>query len=234
MALVSDIINEAFLDLNAIAAGESITSAEQADAFLRLQQMLDQWSAEQLSVYTVVHAGFTITAGTTVYTLGTAGSLATAAIPVRVTGAAGVAGAFRGPIKVVSWDEFDALTKDGSGEVAVIPEILAADNAWPAINIRLFPTPAASPATLWLDYWTSLAQFSTVGDTVTLPPGFQKALHTNLAVDLYPQYARPGTTVEILAAQAKAAKQSIIDLNAQILGMQQQQAAAPAPANKAA
>ncbi len=225
MSLVSDLINQSFLDLGAVAPGEGITTAEQSDAFLRLNQILGQWSKEQLSVYTMVHGNWPLVAGTTVYTLGTGGSLSTAAVPMRVTGAAGVSGAFRGPIEVVSWDAFDARVADGQGEVSVLPEILAADQAWPSINIRVHPTPAAAPGTLWLDYWTPLLAFATVGDTIALPPGFEAALHWNLALNLYPQYARPGATADVVAGMAQSTKASLVALGAGVLGQTPQQGA---------
>lgn len=227
--LVSDIINEAFLDLAAIDPGVGITTAEQTDAFLRLNQMIGVWSTEQFSVFGATHTGLTVTAGTAAYTVGTGGSLVTAARPVRITGAAGiagVAGSFRAPIEVVSFDEFAARVRDPFGQVSVMPEIMAADQGFPSINIKLFPTPAASPATLWLDYWVAIAAFATVGDTVTLPPGYEDALHFNLALRLYPQYPRNGN-LDTLMALAKESKDSLMQLNAQILG---QQPAAPAPA----
>lgn len=225
--LVSDLINQSFLDLGAIAPGEAITSAEQADAFARLNQMLATWSIEQLSVYTVLHQSFTPTAGTDLYTLGAAGSFATtgAVVPVRVTSAASVSGSFRSPVEVLSFKDFTLRAGNELGSTSVLAKLLAADSSWPAINLRIFPIPAAGPGALQLDYWTALTQFANVGATVTLPPGFEAGLHWNLAVELWPQYARPGNSIDIIAANAEKAKAAIAAVNADILGLQ---AAAPA------
>ncbi len=226
MPLVSDLINEAFLALNAIAAGESITTAEQSDAFLRLQQMMASWSREQLTVPQDVHGTFTLTAGLNSYTLGTGGTLATASQPVRVTGASSVSGNFRSPMRVISFDQFAAEVADEISSTSVLAKVLAADRDSPSINLRVHPVPATSPGSLLLDYWIALTPFVTVGDMVSFPEGYEHALWSNLAVILYPQYGRPGGIDPVLASIAQTSKQALVALNAQILGQTQ---APPAP-----
>lgn len=217
--LVSDIITEAFLDLAAIDPGVAITTAEQTDAFLRLNQLIASWSTEQFTVFGATHTALTVTAGTGTYTVGTGGTLVTAARPVRITGAQSVSGSFRQSVEVISWDEFASRISDPIGATSVIPKVMAADQGFPSINIKLFPTPAASPGTLWLDYWVAITAFATVGDTVTLPPGYERALHLGLAVELYPQYSKKADFAA-LKGMADAAKNSLMQLNMQILGTQ--------------
>ncbi len=225
--LVSDLINESFLDLNEITVGRTIAPLEQADAFLRLNQLLAQWSNEQLIVPNVAHTPCTLSAGVSNYTLGTGGSLATAAKPIAVIGATSISGGFRGPVRVVSFAQFDIEAEDTLGSSSVLAKLLAADAASPSINLRVHPIPAAAPGTLWIDYWTALVAFGTVGDTVALPAGFEEALHHALALKLYPQYARPGTTdLAVLETLANNSKSSIIALNTLVLG----KPAAPAAA----
>jgi hypothetical protein len=225
--LVSDIINEAILDLAGIAPGESLTTAELNDAFARLNAMIASWSTEGLTVPYFSHTAFTITQGVSVYTLGTGGSLVTTARPMRVSGASSVSGNFRSAMKVVGFDQFAAEVGDPIASSTVLAKVLAADGSSPSINLRVFPVPATSPGTLWLDYWMELAQFATTGDSVTLPDEFVDALHFNLAVRLYPQYARAGGIPPELAANAQSTKQALVARNSAIQGLDQQ--APPAP-----
>jgi hypothetical protein len=222
MSLVSDILTEAFLDLGAIAPGETNTTAELADAFMRLNQMIASWSTEQLTVPSMVHAAYQPTAGVTIYTLGPAGTFTTAATAIRVTGASSVQGNFRSPMKVMSWDQFAAEVADPKASSSVLAEVLAADGSFPSINLKIFPTPAAGPGTLWLDYWSAITQFVTQADTINLASGWEVALHSNLAVALYPQYARAGGIPPELAALAQSSKGALNALNMRILGQQQQ------------
>jgi hypothetical protein len=228
--LVSDLIQQAFLDIDEIRVGRLISTPEQTDSFMRLNQMLAQWSREELSVYNTFHDGpLTLTAGVVNYTFGTVGaSLTSSALPIRVTGASSVSGAFTSPVEVISYAEFTSRVENGRGRATVLAKLLAADGSYPVISLRVYPAPAASPGGLWLDYWAAFTQFANVGVTLSMPPGFERALHLNLAVELFPYYARharPGA-FEILAAQAQQAKKSIVDLNAAILGARGQETGA--------
>jgi hypothetical protein len=127
---------------------------------------------------------------------------------------------------VISFDQFASEVSDPMSSTSVLANTVAADGSFPNINIKVFPVPAAAPGTLWLDYWSAIAQFITVGDTLNLPAGWQDALHFNLAVRLYPQYARAGGIDPVLAANAQSSKGALVALNAQILGEQQQAPAA--------
>jgi hypothetical protein len=223
--LVSDLITAAFLNLGAIAPGETITAAEQADAFLRLNLLLSSWSTEQVTVPVLSHTSFVMVAGTSAYTLGTAGAgatLVTAGRVLAVTGASSVSSNFRQPVEVMSFDKFAATVADPLASTSVLALKLAADGNFPLINLRVFPVPAAAPGALWLDYWMAIAQFATVGDTITLPDGWPEALHWNLALKLFAQYARPGTTVDAVAGNAQSSKGALNALQAKILGLEQQ------------
>lgn len=219
--LVSELITQAFLDLGGIATGETITGAEQADAFLRLNQMIKSWSTEELTVPTKTHTGFAMVTGTVAYTLGTAGTLVTAGRVLRVTGASSVSGNFRQACDLLSFEQFAAQVSDPLGSQSVLAKVVAADGSFPSINLKVFPVPAAGPGTLWLDYWMAIAAFAAVGDTITLPEGWEHALHFNLAVSLYPQYARASGIPPELAANAQQSKGSLVALNQSILGQGQ-------------
>lgn len=227
MATVASLIDKAFIDLGVIAVGESVSSAVQTDAFERLNQLLSSWSNEQVMVHLQTHTAFSggVVAGTSSYTVGTAGALVTAARPVRIVAWTSVSGSFRRGGPVISFDELRAKSQNDTARRSVLPEMVAADSGFPNINIEIFPTPDTGPGTLSLDYWTPLVAFAAVGDTVTLPDGYEDALHFNLAVALAPHY-NIGKSVarEVLLAKAQNAKAVIVAKNAAILGLQPQAA----------
>lgn len=227
MALVSDLITESFIDLGVIAPGETITTAMQTNAFLVLQQMMAGLSVEQAMNYVVYHQIFTLVAGTSAYTVGTGGTLVATANPNRITGWQSISNNFRNGGQIISFEEFHATIKDPFGSRSIIAQAVAADQLYPSINILVWPTPDTSPASLQLDYYASLPAYSTVGDTVTLPDGWQAMLHFNLAIALAPQYARQGGVPDALAANAQNSKALIVQKNAAIIGLTQapQQAA---------
>jgi hypothetical protein len=94
---------------------------------------------------------------------------------------------------------------------AAVPMVLAADEAFPLINIRVFPTIAAG--SLELAYWTPITQFVNVGDTLALPPGWFQMMVWNLAILLYPEFARLGGLPPEIAANAQNSKAALVQQN---------------------
>ena len=67
------IISAAMRNTNALASGETPTSAEAQDSLSLLNQMMDSWSAERLMVFTINIQQFVLIPGQQTYTLGTGG-----------------------------------------------------------------------------------------------------------------------------------------------------------------
>src|SRR5205085_8249294 len=85
------------------------------------------------------------------------------------------------------------------------------DNAYPLATASLWPKPTSSSTSLELVSLKEISAFAALTDTVSFPPGYERALRFALALDLAPEYGRPITPELIgLAAQAK---QSIVSLN---------------------
>ena len=70
-----DIISRALKDIGALEAGETPAPADAQDALDMLNDMLDQWSNEQMMVYYKTEIIFTLTAGQTQYTIGPGGQV---------------------------------------------------------------------------------------------------------------------------------------------------------------
>lgn len=235
--LVSDLIDEAFIDLGMTQPGVSVSSATQTNAFRMLNQMLLNWSAEGDTVFGKVMQTFTLVAGTSAYTLGNGGTFATTGNlrAQKVTAWLGTAGNMREGGDALAMDEFAAacvaaqaslaalyaeaategvVTTVPSPLVAPIPLVVGCDTAYPLINVRVFPQPSSSPGNLELAYWVPIVAFATVSDGLTgLPPGFEAAIHFNLAVELYPQYPRAGGMSEVLLSRAQNSKAALVAQN---------------------
>lgn len=224
--LVSDLINEAFLDIGMIQPGQAVTGAMQTDAFTRLNQMLASWSAEQLTVFDQRVTSFQLQAGIPTYTFGVGGSFNPGVRAQKVTAWRASYGnvLMRGG-RVLSLDELGAVATQEAGEQTAVPKAVGADTSYPLINVRIFPPPSSSPGQLELAYWVPIAAFATVGDTVNFPSGFEDALHFGLAVRLYHAYPRQGGIPPELAANAQNTKAAIVQQNTMGAAPQQQQQA---------
>jgi len=75
MAVPFDIISRALKDIGALEAGESPTPEAAADAFDMLNDMIDQWSNEDMMVFYKTEIVFPIVPGQTQYTIGPTGNI---------------------------------------------------------------------------------------------------------------------------------------------------------------
>ena len=235
--LVSDLITLSFLDLGVIAPGETITTAMQTDAFTRLLALMASLSAEGLTIPNQVEQTFNLLAGVDSYTLGATGIWVTTGglRAMKVTSWRASFGALRRGGAPVRMDDFAAAAAAAqerlseeyrralmAGVITLfpatlttpVPEVVGADTNYPNLNVRISPAPSGTPGTIELGYWTELTSFATVGDTVNMPQGWVDLLHFQLALRLYPQYARAGGVDPGLLANAQQAKAAITQENA--------------------
>lgn len=213
----SDIINQAMADIGAIGAGQTISTSAQNDAFFRLGQLIDSFSADPLlALYEAQHSTFALEATIFAYTLGPTGSFVTSASPVRVTGATSYSGNFRQPMRLVSIDQWDKEAANPKGMQTTLPELLGADTAWPNINLRVHYPPIGG-ASMEVNYWIPLSQPASVSQAVSFPPGFQRAIQKNLALTLYPQYARERGVDPVLQKEASESLEFIRNVNRSML-----------------
>ncbi len=238
MSLVSDLIQLAYEDLAVVQPGETITAAGalQTTGFTTLNGFMGTLSMERRSAFRLVMQTFNLAGGVSAYTLGSGGSFPTtgALRAQEVTSWIASSGDMRKGGAPLSMEQFATACVDGQmklaalytqatmeGVTATVPAVLTApipslvgvDTAFPLINIRVWPIPAAVPGSIELSYWTPLLQFATVGDTVTLPEGWFNMLRFNLAVLLYPRHARLGGLPPELAANAQNSKASLVQQN---------------------
>lgn len=234
--LVSALITTAFLDLGIMPVGFSVSTDAQTDAFARLNQLLLNWSDEGAMVFNQVRQTFSLVAATSAYTLGSGGTFVTTSSlrAQKVTDWRATSGDMQKGGPALSLSEFDTAAMAGQAKLAElftraalkgaiasvpstltvpIPSIVGADTAYPLINVRVWPPPSASPGTIELGYWTPIAAFSTVGDSIALPPGYEDALHFNLAVALAPMWLKGAPIPEALAANAASTKARIVQQN---------------------
>ncbi len=211
MSTVRDLITAALLDLGAIASGETPTAAEAADAFRRLNLLLETWRLESLLAYAVDTVTLTLT-GAASYTWGPGGAI-NGTRPVRLEHAVqrqgSGAGAVDFPLAVLTDVEYEAI---GLKALSSSPAAwVYLDRASPLASLFFYPIPP-SGATAILYPWTPLTAFASLDTTVALPPGYALALQTNLSIELVSMF-RDCTLTEALVAQASRSKALLKVLN---------------------
>ena len=206
---VADLLTAALKRINVIQAGEVPTADDQADAFLRLNDLMDAWQTERLTIPFSLATTFTIVSGTRDYTVGTGGTVNV----LRPTGLTAV------------------HFLDNTFTPAVERNLpVLSDAAWYAIPFKTLtntlptyayynPTYAAGLGTLslWMVPTSSSLQgvvyapsavptFTSVTDTILLPPGYRRFIRDNLAVELAPEWgAQVSPALVQSAVESKAA-----------------------------
>lgn len=90
------------------------------------------------------------------------------------------------------------------------PRAIFDDGDFPDRRLYLYPVPDKQQAVeLWL--WQPLFTYETIDDEIDLPPGYEKALRFNLAVELAAEYGKE--LPQSVAAQAVSSHAAIKRMN---------------------
>lgn len=184
-----------------LASGETPTADEAIDALKTLNDILENWSLERLSVWQTDSQQFALTTGQASYTIGPGGNFNTTR-PIRVNPSYSRINGTDFPIQTWGFAEYSQVTVKTIGG---IPERLAYINEFPLGQIILYPAPAAPASTLFLNVDRLLDFPVTLSTVLSFPPGYEKALRFVLAVNLCPEYGiNPPPVVASIAASSKA------------------------------
>lgn len=199
----ADLIADALKILGVLAAGETPAANEQTDAFNRLNDMLDSWANERLTLFATSRDAYTLTPGHNPHTIGGGGDF-NATRPIRIDRASLVLAASSNaelPLNIVDDEGWQiAQGKSTTGT----PYILWPETKYPLINLWLNPIPVNAD-TLVLYTWQQIGRLASVSATVSLPPGYARALRYNLAMELAPMYgAQPSDLAIQTAMDSKA------------------------------
>jgi hypothetical protein len=105
------------------------------------------------------------------------------------------------PVEIIDADRWSNIPVKGTA--SGIPTKLFVEGSNPLETLNFWPLPnVASSAVLWS--WKPLTQFASVNSTVTVPPGYLRALRYNLALELSAEYGiQPAVGVAAGALESK-------------------------------
>jgi hypothetical protein len=169
--------------------GDSLTTNEKSTYLYALNSMLDSWSLDRLLVYQLLQENFSLVAGTASYTIGSGATFNTTR-PTRVDYPSFVrdVNGYDQPVRIITPEAYKTLVAKGTGNT--YPGYLAYDPTYDASGygvIYVYPKPTTG-LTLYINSWKQLQSFSAVTTTLALPPGYQRAIETNLAIEICPGY----------------------------------------------
>lgn len=188
----SDICASALQEINVLAAGETMSAEDGQAALDALNLLLDQYSAMKLAIpYPQTRTTFTITSGTQTYLVG-AGQVINRARPVYVNHI------YYQDTSITPTQEYtmDPLTDDSFSLLpqktlaATVPTYWYYNPTFPDGTVTLWPVPTKTTLQGVMYAPTGLTEFTALTDSLSLPPGWKRALVKNLAADLAGSYGR--------------------------------------------
>lgn len=201
-----DLIKGSLRLIGAIATGENPSAAEEVDALASLNGMLDAWSVKGFLIYQNVREVFPFVGGQATYTVGPTGNFNTTR-PLIINKAM--------VLYADTETELEILTSAKYAEISDksiqsnIPEYLYCDGGYPLENYSFYPVPSEANSVVIYSK-KILTNIANASDELNLPPGYERALRYNLALEIAPEYGRDPSAIV-----AKTAMDSIVELQRQ-------------------
>lgn len=181
-----DLVTASLRLIGAIAPGESLAAAEATDGLAALNRMIDSWSNEGLIVFaTTEESPLTLTPSDGTITMGASGDITTR--PLSIERALIRDGLIDMPLEIRSMEEYARIPDKST--TSTYPYFLYDDGGYPQRTLKLYPVPSAAKS-LILFTKRALTQIASLITDLSLPPGYERALVFNGAIDLAPEYGK--------------------------------------------
>lgn len=201
-----DLISQALDTLGVIAAGETPSAEDMAAGLVVLNQMIDDWATQRLTIPSIQRKTWTIVSGTASYTVGDGGDVDMVR-PVYINYINFIDTSqtpdLELPLQYLTDDAWDALSvKDLESNY---PRTVYYNPTFPLGTLTFWPVPTSSTLQGVIYAPQATTQFVDLSSTVCFRPGYVKALRYNLAMDLAPTFnAKPDPMIVQTAHDALA------------------------------
>ncbi len=200
MTTARDLIKASLKTAALLGEGQEPSGEQANDALARLNDIVSSWNTDGLVLYATENNTVTTVPGQSRYTVGTGGDF-NIQRPVRIHDAYIVYQNISFALEIINQKEYnDVVLKNLQN---VLLRYLLYINEYPLGIIQLWPVPQqAIQLTLTVDRFLTALTLDTV---LSFPPGFEKALRMELAIELCPEYAKePSPTLVARWKEAKA------------------------------
>jgi len=195
-------INRALRLLGVLAEGETPSAATSQDALMALNQMIDSWNTERLSVFCTQDQVFTWPASILSRTLGPTGDFV-GNRPVLLDDAT----YFKAPsgvsygIKFINQQQYNGIAV--KTVTSTFPQVMFTNMTFPNIEMYVYPRPTQDLE--W--HFVSVQELNNPVNLSTVlyyPPGYLRAFTYNLAMEFAPEFGvEPSPQVQRIAMTSK-------------------------------
>lgn len=166
----------------------TLTANEKTAYVAALNSMMDSWSIDRSLIQYLQAEHFSLVAGTASYTIGSGGTFNTVR-PSRIEYPTYVRDSnnYDQPCQIITYPVYETLVAKQTGNT--YPAYIAYDAGYASGlgTIYLYPKPAAN-LTLYIHTWKPLQSFTDETTALAMPPGYQRAIEFNFAVEICPGY----------------------------------------------
>ena len=198
-----DIINGSLRLLGMLAEGETPSAETSADALLAMNQMIESWNTERLSIFSTQDQVFSWPATVISRTIGPTGDFV-GNRPVLVDDAT----YFKDPstgvsygIKIINQQQYDGIALKTVR--STYPQVMWINMTYPDIEVYIYPVPTRILEFHFISV-EELSQPTNLTTVLAFPPGYLRAFRYNLACELAPEFGvEPSRQVQRIAMTSK-------------------------------
>ena len=198
-----DQINGAMRLIGMLAEGETPSAAASQDALSALNQMIDSWNTERLSIFSTQDQVFTWPASVRSRTLGPTGDFV-GNRPILMDDATYFRDAATNVsygIKIINQQQYDGIAV--KTVTSTYPQVLWVNMTYPDIEMYVYPVPLR-PLEWHFVSVQELTQPATLATTLSFPPGYLRAFRFNLACEIAAEFGvEPSPQVSRIAMTSK-------------------------------
>ena len=203
MTTANDQINGALRLIGQLAEGETPSAATSQDALTAMNQMLDSWSAERLSVFSTQDQVFSWLPGLISRTLGPTGDFV-GNRPVLLDDST----YFKDPtngisfgIKIINQQQYDGIAV--KTVTSTYPQVIWLNMDMPNMDMYIYPVPTKTLEWHFISV-TELVEPATLATELVIPPGYLRAFRFNLACEIAAEFGvEPPPSVQRIAMSSK-------------------------------
>jgi len=203
MTTAAELINGSLRLLGVLAEGEEPSVAVMQDSIMAMNQMIQSWDTERLSVFSTQDQVFTWPAYTMSRTIGPTGDFV-GNRPIEIDDAT----YFKDPssglsfgIKIINQQQYDGIAF--KTVTSTYPQVMWINNTFPDMEITVYPIPIKALEWHIISVET-LTEVSSVATDMYFPPGYLRAFRYNLACELAPEFGvEPSPQVQRIAMSSK-------------------------------
>ena len=197
-----DQINRALRLLGILAEGETPSASMSQDALMAMNQMIESWSIERLSVFCTQDQIFSWPSSEIKRTLGPTGDFV-GNRPVLFDDAT----YFKAPngvsygIKFINQQQYDGIAV--KNVTSTYPQVIFANMTYPNVEMYVYPMPTQVLEWHFVSV-QELTQPATLATQLHFPPGYLRAFTYNLAMEFAPEFGvEPSPQVQRIAMTSK-------------------------------